>query len=179
MNSDAEAVRQLFQPKLTLIATLGVVAAIFAAASAALMADLAGFGAGLFAALPFIVIAAFASYLGAQTANTLAARLSAGSVVTVDASGLRSTIPQGLVSLPWHAIESVSMKKKGGHSILTFRISRGTGPDTDGVDSTLSPAAFALLAKRGFQVGSAGVDTPIQTIADATAAFTSGRLQVR
>ncbi|MBG6237367.1 asparagine N-glycosylation enzyme membrane subunit Stt3 [Mycetocola sp. CAN_C7] len=179
VKSDPVAMRKLFQPNIVLLTSLAVGAAIAAAASAALMASVAGFAAGFAASLPFLVIVVFASLSAAQTANTAAERITAGSLVSLDAFGLSSTLAQGTVSLPWHTIESVSLKKRGRHRVLTYRIAAGVSPETAGVETTLAPGGFALLNKRGFQLGSAGIDTPIQTIADATAAFTAGRLLAR
>jgi hypothetical protein len=52
----------------------------------------------------------------------------------------------------------------------------GVTPETPGVQTTLKPAVFRKLATKGFRIGSLGIDVPVQTILDAAAAFTGGRL---
>ncbi|MBF4569096.1 hypothetical protein ITJ57_10000 [Plantibacter sp. VKM Ac-2880] len=46
-----------------------------------------------------------------------------------------------------------------------------------GVTTTLPQAAFARLAKLGFQVGEVAIDTPLDTLLAASRAFTGGRLR--
>jgi hypothetical protein len=179
VGTDPEAVKKAFRIPLAFVTGFVVVVAVIAVLITAMMASLSGFGSGVLAALPFLVILMYMTYLAVRTAATAAERAAAGTVLTVDAAGLSSTLPQGELVLPWQAIESVQLQKRGKHRIAIFRAYDGVTPQSPGVHTTLKPAVFRVLAKKGFRIGSAGIDVPVQTILDATAAFTAGRLVAR
>ncbi|MDN4640003.1 hypothetical protein QCD70_07090 [Agreia sp. PsM10] len=179
VGTDPEAVRKAFRLPLAFVAGFIVVIAFVAVLVTAMMASLSGFGSGVLAALPFLITLSYMVYLAVRTAQTAGERASAGTVLTIDAAGLNATIPQGVLVLPWQAIESVALQKRGRHRIAIFRTVHGVTPDSPGIQTTIKPGIFRLLAKKGFRIGSAGIDVPVQTVLDATAAFTGGRLVAR
>jgi hypothetical protein len=179
VGTDVEAIKKVYRLPLIGASTLPVMIAVIAVALAAMTASLSGFGAGLMAGLPFVLFVGYMTSSAVQTASTAAARAVPGNVMTLDATGLAATTPQGPLVLPWHAIASVELKKRGKHRIVIFRGVPGVTPETPGVQTTLKPAVFRKLATKGFRIGSVGIDVPVQTILDATAAFTGGRLVAR
>lgn len=179
VGTDQAAVRKVFRLPLMFAAVFLVVTALLAAFFAALMASITDLGLGFLTALPFLVSTTSLTFVLLNTAMNAGARAAAGTVLTLDSSGLASTVPQGTIALPWAAIESVTLLKRGRHRVLVFRLAPGVTHESPGVNTTVSPAVFRYLSKKGFRIGSAGIDTPIQTIADATAAFTAGRLVAR
>jgi hypothetical protein len=179
VGTDVEAVKRIYRAPLVGAAVSVVVIALVAVLCAAMMASLSGLGAGILAALPFLITLSYMTYLAVHTAGAVAARAVPGNVMTLDATGLAATTPHGPIVLPWQAIASVELKKRGKHRIAIFRIAPGVTPESPGVQTTITPGVFPMLAKKGFRIGSAGIDVPVQTILDATAAFTAGRLVAR
>jgi hypothetical protein len=179
VGTDPEAVRKAFRLPLAFTTGFVVVLAVVAVLVTAMTASLSGFGSGVLAALPFLITLSYMVYLAVRTAGTAGERASAGTVLTIDAAGLNSKIPQGVLVLPWQAIASVELQKRGKHRIAIFRVAPGVTPQSPGVQTTITPGTFRVLAKKGFRIGSAGTDVPVQTILDATAAFTAGRLVAR
>ena len=179
VGTDPAAVKKAFRLPLAFISGFIVVIAVIAVLFTAMTASLSGFGSGVLAASPFLVSLTYMVFLAVRTAGTAGERAAAGTVLTIDAAGLNATIPQGVLVLPWQAIASVQVQKRGKHRIAIFRVAEGVTPDSPGVETTIKPGIFRLLAKKGFRIGSAGIDVPVQTILDATAAFTAGRLVAR
>ena len=179
VGTDPAGVRKAFRLPLAFAAVFLLFTAFLAAFFAAWMSSITGLGLGFLTALPFLVSTTFLTLVLLNTALGAGARAAAGTVLTLDSSGLTSMMPQGALTLPWAAIESVMLKKRGRHRVLVFRMSPGVTRESPGVNTTVSPAVFRYLSKNGFRLGSAGIDVPVQTIADATAAFTHGRLIAR
>ncbi|WP_285034850.1 hypothetical protein [Plantibacter sp. ME-Dv--P-095] len=144
---------------------------------AAFTASVSGFGLGALSGLVFIVVSWFMLFLALQLATVRGAQSVTRTVMTLDAAGLSGSIQQGEVFLPWGAVERVSMRSRGRWRILTFHLLPGVTAQSPGVTTTLSQAAFARLAKLGFQVGEVAIDTPIDTLLAASGAFTGGRLR--
>lgn len=179
VGTDPEAVKKAFRIPLAMSWGLAVFALVAAVVVAAMMSSLSNMGLGLLSALPFLFVGLSQGYGAVRISGNAEARAAAGTVLTLDAAGLTSNTPQGLLALPWEAIASVETTRRGRHTIAIFRIFEGVDPQSPGVQTTIKPRIFKLLAKKGFRVGSAGIDVPIQTILDATAAFTGGRLMAR
>jgi hypothetical protein len=179
VGTDVEAVKKIYRVPLIGTTVFVILLAFIAVLLTAMMASLSGFGLGVLTALPFLFMLSYMTFLAVQLAGTAAARAVPGNVVTLDATGLAAITPQGPIVLPWQAIASVELKKRGRHGIAIFRVFPGVTGENPGVQTTVKPALFRLLAKKGFRIGSAGIDVPVQTILDATAAFTGGRLVAR
>jgi hypothetical protein len=179
VGTDVEAIRKIYRAPLMGSTILVPLAAVVAVLFTAMMTSTSGFAVGVLTGMPFVAVLAFMTASAVQTAGTAAARAVPGNVLTLDATGVAATTPQGPLVLPWQAIESVELKKWGKHRIVIFRGFPGVTPESTGVQTTLKPAAFRKLATKGFRVGSLGIDVPVQTILDATAAFTAGRLVAR
>ena len=139
---------------------------------AAFTASVSGFGLGALSGLVFIVVSWFMLFLALQLATVRGAQSVTRTVMTLDAAGISGSIQQGEVFLPWGAVERVSMRSRGRWRILTFHLLPGVTAQSPGV-TTLSKAAFARLAKLGFQVGEVAIDTLLA----ASGAFTGGRLR--
>jgi hypothetical protein len=179
VGTDVEAIRKVYRLPLIGATSFVIVIAFIAVLLTAMTASLSGFGMGVLTALPFLFMLIYMTFLAVSTAGTAAARAVPGNVMTLDATGLAAVTPQGPLALPWQAITSVELKKRGKHRIAIFRVAPGVTAESPGVQTTIKPALFRLLTKKGFRIGSAGIDVPVQTILDATAAFTGGRLVAR
>jgi len=179
VGTDPEGVKKAFRIPLAFSSGLAVFCAVAAVFFAAMMGELAGMGSGVLSGLVFLVIAVYQGYLAVRVAGNATARAAAGTVLTLDGAGLRSDTPHGLVVLPWEAISSVEVKHRGRHTITIFRLFEAVTAVSPGVQTAIKPRIFRYLVKRGFRIGSVGINVPMQTILDATAAFTAGRLVVR
>lgn len=179
VKSDPIAARKALSPSIAVAQVMIVLFALLAVVLAAMSGASSGFGIGVMSGTPILISLLFLVYLLTQSATNLGTRSVAAPVLTVDSTGLTSTVVQGTITVPWSAIESASVRKRGKHRIVTFHIAKSTTPETPGVVSTLAPSAFTQLLTRGYQLGSAGIDVPMQTVVDAAAAFTQGRLVVR
>lgn len=179
VGADSEVVRRTGRAQLIFMVVNVVMTGFVAAMIAALVASTNDFGTGLLAASPFLLMLAFVVMLTAYAALTAGRREATGTTLTLDAAGLSSTIPEGRIFLPWQAIHALEVRKRGRHRIAIFRLLPGVAPDSPGVQTTLAPRVFGVLVKKGFRVGSAGIDVPVQTVLDASAAFTAGRLIAR
>ena len=153
-----------------LIPVLGMLLAVLTTTSG-------GFALGMLSGLSFSVISWLMLFAVVQFATVRGAQSVARTVLTLDADGLRGSIPQGEVFLPWGAIERVSIRSRGKWRILTFHLVPGLTAQSPGVSTTLPPRSFAALGKLGFQVGEVAIDTPVDTVLAATNAFTGGRLR--
>lgn len=179
VGTDVEAVKKIYRLPLLGVTSFVIVIAFIAVLVTAMMASLSGFGTGVLTALPFLFMLSYMTFLAVSTAGTAVARAVPGNVMTLDATGLAAVTPQGPLVLPWQAITSVELKKRGRHRIAIFRVAPGVTAESPGVQTTIKPGVFRLLTKKGFRIGSAGIDVPVQTILDAAAAFTGGRLVAR
>ena len=179
INSDPVAAKKALMPSIVVAQIFVVIAAFLAVYCAALGASSGNIGTGISFGLPILVSVLLLVFVLTQTATNLGIRLVAAPVLTVDATGLSSSIVQGTIVVPWTAVESIAVRKRGRHRIVSFILAPSTTPSSAGVTSTLPPAAFKLLVKKGFRLGSAGIDVPMQTVLDASAAFTQGRLTAR
>lgn len=157
--------------------TIGSV--VVAIVLAALAGSVLGIGLGILSVVPFGIAFAFALFLSLRLATMRGVQSIARTALVVDGFGLHTSIPQGELDLPWAAVEGVSIRPRGRHRVITFHLPAGLTPTSPGVQTSLSPQIFGVLVKRGFQIGSAGVSTPPETILDATRAFTGGRLVAR
>ena len=179
INSDPVAAKKALMPSIVVAQIFVVVAAFLAVYCAALGASSGNIGTGISFGLPILVSVLLLVFVLTQSATNLGIRSVAAPVLTVDATGLSSSIVQGTIVVPWTAVESIAVRKRGRHRIVSFILAPSTTPSSAGVTSTLPPAAFKLLVKKGFRLGSAGIDVPMQTVLDASAAFTQGRLTAR
>lgn len=179
VGTDPEGVKKAFRIPLAFSLGLAAFSAVAAVCAGALMGASSGFGSGILSGLPFLIIAVYQGYSAVRVTANATERAAAGPVLTLDSTGLTSNTPQGMLALPWEAISAVEAKHRGRHIIATFRVFEGVKRDSPGVQTTISPKIFRYLGKRGFRIGSAGIDVPMQTILDATAAFTGGRLVAR
>jgi hypothetical protein len=179
VQSDPVAAKKALMPSIVVAQIMVVLFAFLAVYCAALGASSGDIGTGISFGLPILFSVLLLVYVLTQAATNLGIRLVAAPVLTIDASGLSSTIVQGAITVPWTSIESIAVRKRGRHRIVSFLLAPSTTPDTPGVVSTLPRAAFNQLVKKGFRLGSAGIDVPMQTVLDASAAFTQGRLTAR
>lgn len=179
VGTDVDAVKKIYRLPLIAATSFVIVIAFIAVLLSAMTASLSGFGTGVLTALPFLFMLSYMTFLVVTVAGTAAARAVPGNVMTLDATGLAAVTPQGSLALPWQAITSVELKRRGRHRIAIFRVAPGVTDHSPGVQTTIKPGVFRLLTKKGFRIGSAGIDVPVQTILDAAAAFTGGRLVVR
>jgi hypothetical protein len=179
INSDPVAAKKALMPSIVVAQIFVVVAAFLAVYCAALGASSGTIGTGISFGLPILVSVLLLVFVLTQTATNLGIRLVAAPVLTVDATGLSSSIVQGAIVVPWTSVESIAVRKRGRHRIVSFILAPSTTPSSPGVTSTLPPAAFKHVVKKGFRLGSAGIDVPMQTVLDASAAFTQGRLTAR
>jgi hypothetical protein len=152
------------------------VIALLGMAFAALGASTGDFGMGLASALPFTFTLFFMLSLTIRTATMRGMQSIKRTALTLDGVGLHGAAQQGDITLPWSTIDRLSIRRKGKHRIMTFHLTPGVAPSDVGVDTTLSPKMFAILTKRGFQIGEVAIDTPLETLAAASGAFTNGRL---
>ena len=179
ISSDPVSAKKALAPSIAVVQGMIVLFALLAVVLAAMSGSTSGFALGVMAGAPILVSLLLLVYVLTQSATNLGIRSVASPVLVLDATGLSSGIVQGSLTVPWTAIESVSVKKRGKHRIATFHVATSTTPETPGVVTTLKPAVFKQLLKKGYQLGSAGIDVPIQTVLDAAAAFTQGRLVAR
>ncbi|MGK9147675.1 hypothetical protein KXS11_08635 [Plantibacter flavus] len=163
------------------IATVGLAvgSGLLAIVFAALGASVNGFALGALSVFPFAVAFAYAFFLALRLAWVRGLQSVERTVLVLDASGLHGTLPQGTVDIPWVAFDRLSLRSRGNHRVITFHLLPGVTTTSPGIRTTLSPRLFATIAERGFPIGSAAVSTPLETIADASRAFTAGRLVVR
>jgi len=179
INSDPVAAKRALMPSIVVAQVFVVLFAFLAVYCAALGASSGNIGTGISFGLPILVSVLLLVFVLTQAATNLGIRLVAAPVLTVDATGLSSSIVQGTIVVPWTSVESIAVRKRGRHRIVSFILAPSTTPSSAGVTSTLPPAAFKQLVKKGFRLGSAGIDVPMQTVLDASAAFTQGRLTAR
>lgn len=136
-----------------------------------------GFALGMLAGLSFSFVSWLMLFAVVQFATVRGAQSVARTVLTLDADGLRGSIPQGEVFLPWGAIERVSIRSRGKWRIMTFHLVPGVTTQSPGITTTLPQRSFAALGKLGFQVGEVAINTPLDTVSAAASAFTGGRLR--
>ncbi|MBF4632833.1 hypothetical protein ITJ38_00265 [Agreia pratensis] len=179
VGTDLEGVKKAFRVPLAFASGMAVFCAISAVLSGAVVGATTGVGYGLVAGFIFLIVALYQGYLALRVAGKVAKRVSAGPVLTLDATGLTANTTQGLLVLPWETVSSVDVRTRGRHDIATFRIYEGVTRDSAGVQTTITPKMFPRLSTQGFSIGGAAIDVPMQTILDATAAFTGGRLVAR
>jgi hypothetical protein len=134
---------------------------------------------GLLSAIPFLLAGAYLTWMTVSVSRSAASRAAMGTVLTLDQVGFTARMPQGDIAIPWGAVHSAHLASRGRHRILTFRLTLGTTPQSEGVRSTVTPAEFRVIAAKGFRLGSAGLDVPVTTIASAAAVFTGGRIAAR
>lgn len=177
VSSDPAGFKKAMIPALVVGPIAVVVFAFIAVCIAALSASSGNVSTGIMTALPILISVAWITYLSVNVAKAAGTRLAGGDLVTLDSAGFHANVvPHGTVSIPWAAVTSVQLRKRGRHTIISFRAVPDLKPTSPGVTTTLPPQYFRMLVKKGFRLGSAGIDVPTQTIADAAAAFTSGRL---
>lgn len=147
----------------------------------ALAIALASFGWDSPVAIMTVVLAliGFVSLLQALGA---AQRLGQNSVrrlaLVLDEAGLHATFPGQSLDASWELIQSARIRAFRKHRILNFSFAPGTTLASAGLRTDLTPRQMKTLLKRGFSIGSAGVDVPVTVIADAAYAFTDRRVQL-
>jgi len=176
VGTDAASVRRVYRNTIALTSVLAVLSGVGAIALGMTQSSLV---AGLFAAGLVLLTTGYLVFGTVHLIRTARKRASLGSVLTLDAAGMEWRMLQGTIFLPWHLIASVSSRKRARHRVLTYRVANGVTGTTEGVRSTLAPKHQRVISRLGLQVGSAGIDVPVETIAAATAAFTHGRLDPR
>jgi hypothetical protein len=178
VHRDPAALVRPFRLSIALSATTAVFTAFVACFYAALMASLAGFQSGLLAGLPILISTVYLVFITVRSSHKLATQLATRAVITLDEAGLGATLPEGTITLPWWALETVSVRKRGRHRIIKFHLAKDITPETEGVTSTLTPATFDRVRKLGFHLGSLGIDATVEQVLAAAGSFTSGRLRV-
>jgi hypothetical protein len=111
--------------------------------------------------------------------HSAAIRSAAGEVLRLDAEGMHWRTPVGPLDVAWDVVTAVDVRAQGRHRILTYSLPPVFDAGRPGVSTTIKPAHLRRLAKGGLCLGSAGIDVPIDTILEATARFTNGRLVAR
>ena len=173
-----QAVWKLFRPFIRSCMVCSLSAGLLAVASAALFTEISGLVAGFVWGTFWILFAIFFSCLALYFMKQAATGAAAGTILTLDATGFAVAIPQGSLVLPWEAVGSIRMKSVLGQRIPTFEISERVTRDSPGVHTSLKPALFRRMCKKGIPFGQTSIDVPVETILDAAAAFTAGRLRV-
>ncbi|PSL37669.1 hypothetical protein CLV49_1276 [Labedella gwakjiensis] len=179
VGTDAAAVKRSYRPLIGFCTALTVIVPGVAVVIAALVASTGGFTGGMLAGLGFVASGVIITLLTLSVASAYGSRVAMGTVLRLDDTGMEWRLPQGVLVVPWGAVTSVSERRRGGHRILTYRLVDGLTPSSPGVASDVAPAIFQRLVKRGLQLGSVGIDVPVDTILAATAAFTQGRVAPR
>jgi len=178
VRTDPVAVTRVYRPRLIFAASAVVLTASLAVLIAALTASESGARSGATAAIPLLICIVGFTMIAMQSVRSATLRSAPSIGVRLDHAGLSATLPQGTLVLPWQAVRSAEVRKRGRHSVLTFRLSEGLTAQSPGVQSSVPPKAWRSLTKKGFRIGSAGVDVPVQTIVDVAVALTNGRLAV-
>lgn len=171
--------KRSYRPLIALCVALTVIVPGIAVVVAALVASTGGLAGGVLAGLGFVACGIIITLLTLSVASAYGSRVAMGTVLRLDDAGMEWRLPQGAFVVPWGAVASVSERRRGRHRILTYRLVDGLTPTSPGVEGEVPPADFQRLAKRGIQLGSAGIDVPTDTILAATAAFTQGRVAPR
>lgn len=179
VGTDAPAVKRAYSPLIALTTAMSVIVPGIAVAVAALGGSNGGFTGGLVAGLGIVVSGITVVLLNVAFAYAAGARAMMGTVLTLDDRGMEWRMVQGVLVLPWGAIGSVSVRSRGRRRVLTYRLVDGIGRTSPGISGDLSEADFRRVVKRGAQLGSVGIDVPVDTILAATSAFTRGRLAPR
>jgi len=139
-----------------------------------------GFESGLgFMGIAFGFGAVVSLFQAVSTAQNLGVRSIVQEAMVLDEDGIHARVVGKKLDLPWELVQGVQLRKAGKHRVLAFELAPGTTPTTPGILSEITAAQFTVIAKKGFQIGSAGVDVPIQIIVDAASAFTDGRLRLQ
>lgn len=178
VSSNPEGTERVTRPSFVFAVGLAVVSALVGVVVAALSASTGDFGLGVISAAPFILIFCYALALSIHSAHVRGAQSIRHTVLVLDGAGFRGIVAQGEVTLPWAAIDRISSRTRGKHRIITFHFSPTVTPTNLGVHTSLAPKTFAAMRKQGFQVGGVAIDTPLDTLAAASSAFTGGRLAV-
>ncbi|TPW71639.1 hypothetical protein [Schumannella sp. 10F1B-5-1] len=179
VGTDRAAVLRLFRPILAFIVVVCVVVTLAAVTIAALLGSLSGFGLGLAGAASLLIVGGYLFFLALHTATTMTARAAAGTVLTLDATGMRWVTPQGSLDLPWDAVDAVTLRGSARRRVAVYRLNAAVSPTSPGVRTDIRADILARATKSGMRLGSVGLDQPLDTILAATSAFTAGRLVAR
>jgi hypothetical protein len=179
VGTDAPALKRAYRPVIVFSTAMTLIIPGIAVAIAALAASTSGFAAGMLAGFGIVISGIVWSLIASSLAYAAGARAVIGTVLTLDHRGMEWRMVQGVLILPWNAVDAVSVRSRAGKRILTYRLVAGIGPASPGIGGDLPEADFHRVAKRGAQLGSVGIDVPVDTILAATAAFTQGRLTPR
>ncbi|RUQ96938.1 hypothetical protein [Labedella endophytica] len=179
VGTDVPTLKRAYRPVIVFSTVMPIVIPGIAVAVAAFLASASGFAAGMVAGLGIVVSGITWSVMASSLAYAAGARAVMGTVLTLDHRGMEWRLVQGVLILPWNVVDTVSVRSRAGKRILTYRLVAGVGPASPGVGGDLPEADFHRVAKRGAQLGSVGIDVPVDTILAATAAFTGGRLTPR
>jgi len=127
-----------------------------------------------------VIVFALIAFVCLLQALGAAHRLGQNSVrrlaLVLDEAGLHATFPDKSLDVPWELIHTTQIRAYRKHRILNFAFLPGTTATSAGLRTDLTPRQVKTLLKRGFSIGSAGVDVPVQVIADAAFAFTDRRV---
>lgn len=178
VSTNPPATERVTRPSFVLLVVFPIVIALAGMAQAALGASTGSFGVGLVSALPAALCFCFLFVLALQIAAMRGSQSIKRTALTLDEAGFHGVLPQGEISVPWTAVDRLSIRTKGKHRILTFHFTASVAPEDVGVHTTLPPRMFAALRKQGFQIGQTAIDAPLETLAAASGAFTAGRLGV-
>lgn len=179
VGTDGEAVRRSFQWPIGMTTAFTVVTAGAAVLVAALAASTGGVAIGVLSGLAPLVGTVFLLLLTVLLVHSAATRAATGEVLRLDTQGMRWTMPIGSLEVPWDAVTAISVRKRGRHRIITFSFAPRLQAGAPDVRSTMKPAHLRRLITRGAQLGSLGIDVPVETVLAATSAFTNGRLVAR
>ncbi|TPW74220.1 hypothetical protein [Schumannella soli] len=189
VGTDITAVRRAFRPSLV-IAGIGLPLTLFGAvAVAALTASTmsvgstsgfgSGFAIGMLAGSGLLFTSLFFIYTLVRFSSLLAVRVAVKRPLILDANGMSWTADWGELFLPWAAVAGVTVRDGGRRRIVSFLLDPAAHPDAPGVRSDVTPGQWRQIARNGLRLGSVGIDTPIETVLAATAAFSGGRLVAR
>lgn len=99
--------------------------------------------------------------------------------LVVSAEGLTFTTAQGIVALPWAAVESVSVQARAFGRIMIVRPQPGVQVDSPGVQICYRPSTWSKVVSRGLMLGERGLCEDLDQVVNAIVSASAGRVTVR
>lgn len=100
-------------------------------------------------------------------------------VATLDTDGLHATIASHTVDIPWSQVASIRRSRNGSNGdALVFAMVPNATAQLPELGMSLPSRDAARLLKRGFTLTSAGIDVPLDRVAETATALSGNRLGV-
>ena len=164
-----------------IIAIHGVGAAVLLALLPLIVVLSSGSG-GLVAALslsPFLILLANQFFQIGYHCYLWGARMGLEVPMAVTTDGLTFSTAEGVLRLPWPAVESLAVRSTAFGRLLTFRLVHDLQPDSPGVQSAVSPRTWTRVVRRGLVLGERGLCEDLDQVVGAVVSVTAGRVTVR